>query len=243
MPPAESTPDQSPGQEEFPVTAWSLVERAIADPQDAALNDLVGRYWRPIYVYLRRTNRHIPEAEDLTQGFFVHVIEKQLLERVRPREVRFRAYLRGLLEHYLANEARIARAAKRGRGFTFDIAGPEQWLEANVAESPDQAFDGVWAVERLDVALGRLRQELRQSGREWVADALLARSADDAVSVGDLAKKHGVTENVMSVALHRARKRLRELLLAVVTEAVGSREEAMAELTAMLGQSVRADLS
>lgn len=241
MPPPEPTAD--PQQEGFPATAWSLVERAIADPQDAALNELVGRYWRPIYVYLRRTNRQIAEAEDLTQGFFVHVLEKQLLERVRPREVRFRAYLRGLLEHFLANEARLARAAKRGRGFTFDIAGAEDWLAANAAESPDQAFDGVWAVERLDVAIGRLRQELRQAGREWVADALLARSEDDAASVSELARKHGVSENVMSVALHRARKRLRELLLAAVTEAVGSREEAVAELTAMLGPTARADQS
>jgi len=224
----------------FPATAWTLVQRAMdaADgAQPTALNELCERYWRPIYIYLRRGGRPGTEAEDLTQAFFVHLLEKQLLERVRVRQVRFRAYLRSVLEHFLANEARLGRAQKRQGAVTFDVAGAESWLAACPQESPETAFDSMWAVERLNAALGRLRQELRHAGREWVAEALMSRAgfgaAGSADSVRDLAGRHGVSDNQLSVALHRARARLRELILDEIRDSVSSPEEAAEELRDM----------
>jgi RNA polymerase sigma-70 factor (ECF subfamily) len=224
----------------FPATAWTLVQRALdaADgAQPTALNELCARYWRPIYIYLRRGGRPIAEAEDLSQAFFVHLLEKQLLERVRVRQVRFRAYLRSVLEHFLANEARTARAQKRQGAIAFDVAGAESWLAACPQESPETAFDSMWAIERLEAALARLRQELRHAGREWVAETLMQRAgfgpAAGATSVRDLAKQHGVNENQLSVALHRARERLRALILDEIRDSVSSPEEAAQELRDM----------
>jgi RNA polymerase sigma factor (sigma-70 family) len=223
----------------FPATAWTLVQRAVAgaDGEQDALNELLQRYWRPIYIYLRRSGRAVAEAEDLTQGFFVHLLEKHLLERVRARQVRFRAYLRSVLEHYLANEARMAGARKRRGASAFDIAAAESWLLACPQESASSAFDGIWAVERLDTAFGRLRRELRNAGREWVADALVQRiglgSTAEPTSVRDLSQRHGVSENQLSVALHRAKERLRQLILEEIRDSVGSAEEADDELNEM----------
>jgi RNA polymerase sigma-70 factor (ECF subfamily) len=233
---ADSSHNPAPGL--FPATAWTLVQRAVEGAnaaQQAALNELLDRYWRPIYVYLRRTGRPVAEAEDLTQAFFMHLLEKHLLERVRLRQVRFRAYLRNVLEHFLANQARLAGAQKRCGGRRLDIEAVEGWLQAHPAEAPETAFDGAWAQERLESAVRRLRQELAGAGRTWVADALLRRAGfgTGSSAVCDLSREFGASENQMSVAMHRARERLRELILEEVRDSVGSADEAAAELGEM----------
>jgi RNA polymerase sigma factor (sigma-70 family) len=223
----------------FPVTSWTLVQRAVSgeDDRQLALNELFERYWRPIYIYLRRSGRGLPESEDLTQAFFVHLMEKDLLERVRVRQSRFRAYLRSVLEHFLANESRTASAQKRRCEKRCDFAEAEAWLTGRPEESPGHAFDRIWAVERLERAFGRLRQELVSAGREWVAEALVRRSGlrpdADVASVQALSRQFGVTENQLSVALHRAKQRLRELILEEIRDSVGSAEEADEELNDM----------
>lgn len=221
----------------FPATAWTLVERAVGGADDvrrAALNELFDRYWQPTYAYLRRSGRAPADAEDLTQGFFAHLLEKDLLGRVRPREVRFRGFLRGVLEHFLANEARTAAAWKRGGGKRLNVDAVEAWLAADPAGPVEATFDAAWAVGRLDAAVARLRAELRAAGREWVADALVRRSGlgDDPnpVAVASLGQQFGVSDNQLSVALHRARARLRELILEDIRDTVRSAEEAEDEL-------------
>jgi RNA polymerase sigma factor (sigma-70 family) len=211
------------------------VQQAVSgeDADARARNELLARYWQPIYGYLRRGGRPANEAEELTQAFFVHLLEKHLLERVRLREVRFRSYLRSVLEHFLANEARRAQAHHR-RAASLDTAKVESWLAASGQESPEAAFDRLWAVERLQAAMAHLRQELTHAGRPWVADALVRRvglgAAPDAASVKDLASEHGVSENQLSVALHRARERLRELILEEIRDSVSGAQEAEDEL-------------
>jgi RNA polymerase sigma-70 factor (ECF subfamily) len=224
----------------FPATAWTLVERALegdGDAGEAALNDLMERYWRPIYVHIRRGGKPAAEAEDLTQAYFAHLLERRLLDRVRVRRVRFRAYLRGVLEHFLANEARTASARKRSGGRRLEIGAVEEWLACDAPGPSAAAFDTRWALERLESAVRRLREELRTSGREWVADALLRRvgfgAAPAPAAVRELAAAHGVGENQMSVALHRARGRLRELILEEIRDSVGSDAEAAEELNEM----------
>lgn len=220
----------------FPPTAWTLVQQAgggDAASRDPALNELAQRYWRPIYAYLRYSGRAPADAEDLTQGFFIHLLEKDLLARVKLRQVRFRAFLRSVLENFLANTARTASAQKRSAGFTFDVNEVEPHLAACGDATPDAVFDHIWAVERLETAMTTLRSELRQSGREWVAAALLDRVGPEPASVADLAQSHGITENQLSVALHRARQRLRELLLADLARSTTTAEEAADELAAM----------
>lgn len=220
----------------FPPTAWTLVQRAVsqtASDQDTALNELLTRYWMPIYVYLRRSGRAVPEAEDLTQGFFAHLLTKGLLQRVRVRQVRFRAYLRSVLEHYLANEARIASAKKRRGGLRLDVTAAEGLLAAAASDTPAQAYADAWAIELLEAACQRLRNELTDAGRAWVAAALARRSglsAPDVAAVQELARCYGVNENQLTVALHRARARLREIILEEIRDSVASAEEAAEEL-------------
>jgi RNA polymerase sigma factor (sigma-70 family) len=234
-----SSPREPESGGAFPQTAWTLVEQAVVAEdviRDRALNELAAQYWQPIYIYLRRTGRTMADAEDLTQAFFVHLLEKKLLDRVRLREVRFRGFLRSVLEHFLANTARTASAKKRFARFSFDVHEAEQWLAACGQATPDAAFDSVWAMERLEAAFAGLRSELKTSGREWVADALLERigmASPEPVSVRELAARHGVSDNQLSVAMHRARERLKALLIADLCSDRATPEEAAEELAAM----------
>lgn len=230
----------------FPNTAWTLVEQALVAPEEIrefALNRLAGSYWQPIYIFLRRTGRSMADAEDLTQAFFVHLLEKKLLDRVRLREVRFRGFLRSVLDHFLANASRTASAKKRFARFEFDITEAEQWLAVCGQATPEAAFDSKWAIERLEAAFVTLRSELRNSGREWIADALLERigmtESPTPVSVRELSTRHGVTENQLSVAMHRARDRLKKILMAELCSPDATPEQAaeeLAELFAALGK-------
>jgi RNA polymerase sigma factor (sigma-70 family) len=230
----------------FPQTAWTLVQQAVqAEDQvrDRALNELARHYWQPIYIYLRRSGRLPADAEDLTQAFFMHLLEKNLLDRVRLRQVRFRAFMRSVLENFLANASRTAHAQKRCTGLTFDLTEAEHWLAACGQVTPAAAFDNIWAIERLEAAFNQLRSELDSAGRAWVADALLARfgirDPSTSASVADLCARYAVNENQLSVAMHRARKRLRTLLLDDLASTAATPEEAAEELAALFQSLAR----
>src|SRR5688572_3177964 len=90
----------------FPTTRWTLLlsSRQSPEARQAALETLLPLYWKPVYFYLRRKGLSVENAEDLTQGFFVHVLERDMLPRVDPARGRFRSYLLTSLENYRVNQ-------------------------------------------------------------------------------------------------------------------------------------------
>src|SRR5438128_11821781 len=101
----------------FATTHWSVVlaARDPAAPQAAkALEDLCRIYWHPLYAFVRRRGFAVDEAQDLTQGFFLRLLEKDYLRVVDRSKGRFRSFLRAALEHFLSNELDRAAAHKRG---------------------------------------------------------------------------------------------------------------------------------
>src|SRR5882724_12187529 len=81
-----------------------------------ALEKLCRTYWRPIYSFVRRQGIGPEEAEDLTQGFFALLLERNDLNTVCKEKGRLRSYLLTSVKHFLADEARYAMAVKRGKG-------------------------------------------------------------------------------------------------------------------------------
>ena len=161
------TPKTHPKGTSFPTTHWSVVLAArtvsSADYREA-LSKLCETYWLPIYAYLRRAGRTIHEAEDLSQGFFATLMEKQGLHSVDPEKGRFRSYLLGALKHYLADLGDRARAEKRGGGYrvvSLDAESLESRmpLESNNGLSPEQQFDRTWALTILERTVRRLEAE------------------------------------------------------------------------------------
>lgn len=140
----------------------------------------------------------------------------------------------------MADEFDRATALKRGGGakvLSLDVESAERTLDVGGGESPDRKFERQWATEVLERALGRLKGEQQGKALEVFK---LAHGAD-AVTNAEIASRLGMTPDAVAAALHRARKRLRELLLAEVGATVadaGEAEKELADLQRALGGGV-----
>src|ERR1700737_1598522 len=103
--------------DKFPLTRWSVVEAVRSDDsseRERALETLFAAYWKPVYKYVRlRWNRAAEDAQDLTQGFFVELLERELLAKYAPAKSRLRTYLRLCLDSFATNQEKAAHRQKR----------------------------------------------------------------------------------------------------------------------------------
>ncbi len=206
----------------FHTTHWSVVfaagERRTPDADDA-LSTLCAAYWYPLYAFVRRSGYDAEAASDLTQGFFARVIEKNFLREADPQRGRFRSFLLASLKHFLSNERERERALKRGGGATLLSIEPEEGesryaREPVDARTPDVLFERGWAVALLEHVLERLRGELDAEGKAHLFDALkpmlMGERADH--TYREIGEGLGMSEGAVKVAVHRLRRRYRDVL-------------------------------
>jgi len=205
----------------FHTTSWSLVVAAAKlseESADAALAKLCQLYWYPIYAFVRRRGYSQEDAKDLTQEFFSRVLEKNYLEDADPSRGRFRSFLLAAVRHFLANEWNRKRAQKRGGG-QHTIALDAQTAEGRYCaepasqETPEKLYERQWALALLEQVMSSVRQEYVLDGRledfEKLAP-LLTGTAE--APYAQLAQQWNTSEGAVKVAVHRVRKRYRELL-------------------------------
>jgi RNA polymerase sigma factor (sigma-70 family) len=226
------------GPSDFPTTRWTLVV-AAADPRRtearAALVSLCEGYWYPLYAYVRRRGYPADQAQDLTQEFFVRVMEGRYLDRADPVKGKFRAFILTSLKFFLADEADRGRAQKRGGGrvLSFEISTGEERYQREPAhnETPDRIFERRWALSVLDRVMDRLRAEFVQHGRVDHFNRLKAFLLDQAEApYAALAREMGTSEGALKVAIHRLRKRYRDLFRQEIAETVTDAAEVESEL-------------
>jgi RNA polymerase sigma-70 factor (ECF subfamily) len=223
------TPD--PGPQAFHTTQWSLVGTAQSQqPADRtrarkALEELCRAYWYPLYAFVRNRGHSRADAQDLTQAFFARFIETGGFASADQSRGRFRTYLLGSAKNFLANEWHRARRLKRGGGQAFlewDALDPEARyaIEPRGSDDPDACFDREWAVRLTEVALERLRTESEAEGKAALFVALKGSLTGEEPNRAETAARLGVSEGALKVAIHRFRKRYRELLRSEVAETV-----------------------
>lgn len=206
----------------FATTHWSLV-LAAADPSSSqaaeALEQLCRIYWYPVYGYVRGSGVGPEEARDLTQEFFTRLIEKDFLAAVHQERGRFRWFLLCAVKRFLLNERDRASALKRGgsiRHVPFDGEKAERRyrLDAAHADSPDRLFDRAWAADLITVVYQQLEEEYALEGKATLFNRLRALLSGDRLEVtyAELGTALGMTEGAVKVAVHRARRRYRDLL-------------------------------
>jgi RNA polymerase sigma-70 factor (ECF subfamily) len=221
---------RGPGPREFATTHWSLVLAAGSGDAERtgtreALEALCRAYWYPLYAFVRFRGHSADDARDLTQAFFARTLETDGLSGADPDRGRFRSYLLGAMKHFLANEWHRARAEKRGGGATVIeldglSAGVRHALEPACEDDPDVAFDREWALETTSRALAKLREEAEARGKREQFEALRGSLVGDEPPRAETAERLGLTEGAVKVAVHRLRKRYREILRAIVAETV-----------------------
>jgi RNA polymerase sigma-70 factor (ECF subfamily) len=215
---------------------------AAGDPQrkDArsALVSLCENYWYPLYAYLRRRGYAPDQAQDLTQEFFMRVLEGRYLDRADPGKGRFRSFILTSLKFFAADEQDRQRALKRGGGavvsfeFSSGESGEERYQrEPGHDETPDRTFERRWALSVLERVMERLRDEFIQHGRpenfERMKVFLLGQSE---APYAALACEMNTSEGALKVAIHRLRKRYRELFRQEIADTVADPAEVESEL-------------
>jgi RNA polymerase sigma factor (sigma-70 family) len=226
------------GSSEFPTTRWTLVV-AAADPQRkearSALVSLCEGYWYPLYAYLRRRGYPADQAQDLTQEFFIRVLEGRYLDRADPEKGRFRSFILTSLKFFVADEEDRQRAQKRGGGVVLplELSSGEDRYQREPAhdETPERIFERRWALSVLDRVVERLRDEFVQHGRpehfERLKMFLLGKSE---APYAALAREMNTSEGALKVAIHRLRKRYRELFRQEIADTVADPGEVESEL-------------
>jgi RNA polymerase sigma factor (sigma-70 family) len=230
--------------ESFATTRWTVVlaARQMVTPEAGrALETLCRTYWMPLYAFARRQGHAPADAEDLTQGFFAEFLRRNSLEGLNRDRGRFRAFLLAAFKHFLANEWDRAHRLKRGGGVVLlplDAVEAESLFQDACANtpSPDRAYDRTWVLTLLDVVLQRLQAELTAAGRAEAFEHLKAFLTLDAEARPylEVARALGMSEGAVKVAVHRIRRRYRELLRAEVAQTLARPEQVEEELAALM---------
>ena len=228
----------------FHSTRWSLVLSAQGRSEcDAAasLEALCRQYWRPLYAYVRRRGHTAHDAEDLTQEFFTRLLEKEWLLAAAREKGRFRAFLLMALKRFLANEWDRTQALKRGAGVTFVCLDAElaesQYAADHAARLPaDALFERRWALTLLEMVMQRLRAEHKAAGRlaeyESLKPSLTAERGH--IPYEALAASLKMEPASARSAVHRLRKRFREIFREEVAGTVADPAEVEDEMRAVI---------
>lgn len=217
-----SDPTTSTSQPQaFPRTRWSLVLAATRDSSPdslAALETVCRAYWYPLYAYVRRCGQSPPDAQDLTQEFFRRLLEKRWLADADRQKGRLRTFLISALKHFMAKEWRHASAQKRGGGqrqVPMDTTFAESRYAADVDArlGIDEVFDRQWALTLLELTLQRLATEFTAAGK--AGDFAILKDflavTHNAIDYDAAAARLNSSAGAARVAVHRLRKRFREL--------------------------------
>ena len=225
----------SSGSPVFVTTHWSVVlsARQKDSPQSlVALETLCRTYWYPLYAYVRRQGHSPHDAQDLTQEFFARLLEKDYLKAAAQEKGRFRTFLIVALKRFLANEWDRLRAQKRGGGvravsLDTELAEQRYQVEPLADASADRVFERRWALTLLDHTMARLREEFTSAGKAKEFDLLKAclTAERGEISYGQIAAGLGMSENTARVAVHRLRRRFREVFREEIAHTVSRPEE------------------
>ena len=203
----------------------------------AALETLCRTYWYPLYSYVRRRGYSPEDAQDLTQGFFARLLQKNYPAEADRAKGKFRSFLLLTLNHFLLDERARAHTLKRGGGQVFislDQPTPEDRYRLEVADnlSPETLFERRWAQTLLDQALLRLRAEFATAGKAEHYEVLktFGPGEQTTLSYAEAAGRLGVSEGTVRMMIHRLRQRHRELVREEIAQTVSTAAEIDEEL-------------
>jgi len=227
----------------FATTHWTAVLTAVrgGTPQaEVALEELCRTYWYPLYAYVRRQGHSRADAEDLTQGFFARLLEKNYLEGISSDKGKFRAFLLVALKRYMVNEWHHANRQKRGGG---DVTLSLNWQDAETRYqinpshdlSPDKLYDRAWAMVVLEHVITRLRDEHGREDKAALYEQLkpFLMVGKSEIPYAEAAVSLNMTEGAVRVAVHRLRRRYRELLREEIAQTLANPAQADEEMQAL----------
>ena len=228
----------------FVTTQWTRVLSSRGDSPEAksALSDLCGAYYAPVLAFVRRASRDDEAARDLTQEFFARILARQGVDTVERGKGRFRSFLLGAVKHFMADMRDKARTGKRGSG-EIPVALPDGSDTSSGFDFPDQSvmspdveFDRKWALTILDRALAQLADENSGAGKSAHFEILKPWLMGDTegLSQAEASKQLDMNEGAVKVAIHRLRRRFRELVKAEISQTLNDPNQVQDELNCLM---------
>lgn len=226
----------------FLTTRWTCVLAARGESPEAkaALGELCAAYWTPVFRFLRREGRTEDAARELTQEFFARILARDGFASADRERGRFRSFLLGAVKHFLGDVRDRDRAAKRGGGAAPESLSADGNTDTGAglqipdarADVPDTFFDRQWAFALMEQAFARLDEEQSAAGKNEQYQVLKPWLVGEtpALSQSGAASALGMSEGAVKVAIHRLRKRFRELIRTEVAQTVPESTDADAEL-------------
>ncbi len=238
---------------QFHTTRWTLVmvsaQSQVAEGK-AALSELCRIYWYPLYSFVRRRGYSPHDAQDLTQGFFMHLLEHRALTQVDRLKGKFRSFLLASLQNYLSNELQRARSLKRGKEYEFvslDWSSAEDRYRLEPADylTAEKIFDARWAMTLLNNVMLELGRAYTAEGKDTTFQALeiFLRFGDSrpSPSYEQLSETLGISVAGIKTLVHRLRKRYAALLRAEVARTVSNPAEIDSEIHALCDALIAAE--
>ena len=229
----------------FATTHWTVVlaaGRRHTSQSDLALEELCRTYWFPLYGYVRRQGHTKEDAEDLVQGFFARFLARNYLDGLSAEHGRFRAFLLASLKHFMINEWKKSQRLKRGGGepslsLDWKTADTQFQIAATTELSPDKAFDREWALALLERVIVRLREECVAAGKGEQFDQLklFLTAGKGALSHADAARSLGLDGGAVRSAVHRLRKRYRQILRNEIAQTLSDPAQVDEEMRVLFG--------
>jgi len=233
----------------FATTHWSVVRAAgksSSTQQREALETLCQSYWFPLYAFLRRRGYESHQAEDLTQAFFGHLLEKKELGTADPKYGKFRSFLLIRLKGFLSDERDRANALKRGGGrrivsLSVQTAEGQYDLEPEDRLSPEMLFEKSWALTVLERTMDRLEADMANANKQRLFEHLKVylTTEKDAVPYEGVAAELHMTAAAVRVAVHRMRRRYRRLLRDEISQTVGDDDQVDEEMACLFAALAR----
>lgn len=232
--------DQARPANVFVTTRWSVVLAAglsTSVESERALAQLCRTYWYPLYAFVRRQGRSPQDAEDLTQGFFAHLVGKNALGAVQREKGKFRSFLLASLKNFVANEWHRQHAAKRGGhqavfSLDDDTAEDRYLREPSHDATPEKLYEQSWALTVLETVLQQLRKEYTAAGKGHLFEALQDHLIGDenAAAYASAAAQLGMKEGTVRMAVLRMRRHFGYLLRSEIAHTVADPGELEEEL-------------
>ena len=242
--PFDDVTSATDGRRHFATTHWSIVRSAghqSTPDAAAALETLCQAYWFPLYAFVRQQGHREAEAQDLTQAFFVTLLERDDLRHLTPQKGRFRSFLLASLKHFLLNEWDRRKAQKRGGGrmiLSLDFATAESRLNVELIDrvTPQSVFERQWAVTLLDRVRTHLREEFMASNRTEQFDVLYIYLTGDSsgLSYAEAAERLNMTEAAVKMAVHRLRRRFHDAIRREIAQTVATQEDVDDEIHTLM---------
>ncbi|MBV8224168.1 MAG: sigma-70 family RNA polymerase sigma factor [Verrucomicrobia bacterium] len=233
------------GAGNFRTTCWSAV---LLSAQSEALGSGVAReelcrsYWYPLYAFVRRRGYDAEDAKDLTQGFFLSLLNRRSLDQVTPIKGKFRSFLLASLKHYLSAEFHRESTIKRGGNLEFvsldfDSCDDRFSNEPPDILTPEKVFDARWAMTLLGIAMDRLQAESESRGKITIFNVLKPfldfGNSESLPAYETVAEKLGVGKGAVKTLIHRLRKRHGQILREEVSRTVTDPDDVDDEIRAL----------